>query len=133
MKRFFGLSAAYFLFGCASQDNVASLTGPAPVCAVHKETMHPEWISISPGEIVYMGGYATEVKTEFPNHGGEFYSGERQYRLEFVRRVRDYVCSSCDQIYRARLKRLCASEVRNGMRSQEQTEEGKQAVNGNPH
>lgn len=79
------------------QDHAPKHTGPDPVCLAHKKTMHLEWISISPGEMAYLPEYAAEMKASFPNHGGSYFSGERKYRYETIRRVREFVCSDCSR------------------------------------
>jgi hypothetical protein len=63
--------------------------------------MQPEWIQVSPGEIVYMIAYLDVVKQQFPHHGVAILSGEREYRHEFERRVRDFVCPDCTRAYEA--------------------------------
>lgn len=48
-----------------------------------------------------MIAYLDDVKQRFPHHGGVILSGEREYRHEFERRVRDFVCPDCTRAYEA--------------------------------
>ena len=102
MHRFIAIVAvAVFVIGCRSVDVAARHSGPPPKCEVHGTGMQPEWILVSPGEIVYVMAYLDDVKRGFPHHGVGILSGERAYRHEFERRVRDFVCPDCTHAYKA--------------------------------
>src|SRR6266404_3119748 len=88
--------------GCSSVDVASKHSGPAPNGKDHKTEMHPEWISISTGQIVYMLDYLDIVKQRFPHHGDVIFSGERGgFTQPLDRRVRDFVCTDCTEAYRA--------------------------------
>jgi hypothetical protein len=87
--------------GCASVDVASKHSGPLPTCEVHKTEMHPEWISISTGQIVYMLDYLHVAEQRFPHHGDTVFSGERVGLTQPLdRRLRDFVCSDCTRAYR---------------------------------
>ena len=88
------------LTGCLSTD-ITSWHPAASVCEVHKTTMHPEWLYISTGQIVYLSRYEEIMKQQFPHHGGGVFSGERGGTTQpLQRRVRDFVCDDCTAAYR---------------------------------
>lgn len=97
MEKILAIIILCLMCGCVSQDPASRHTGSTPFCLVHKKIMHPEWVSVSPGEIVYLPEYAAKMKTSFPNHGGAYFSSERGYRYESVRRVREFVCGDCSR------------------------------------
>jgi hypothetical protein len=105
MHRFISLVAiAVFAIGCRSVDVASKHWGQAPKCEVHGTEMPPEWIRVSSGEIIHMTDYLDVVKQRFPHHGGVILSGERGYRYELHRRVRDFVCPECTHAYEAHWK-----------------------------
>ncbi len=102
MHRFIAIIAiAVFVIGCRSVDVASRHSGPPPKCEIHGSEMRAEWIQVSSGEVVYMIAYLDDVKQRFPHHGGVILSGEREYRHEFERRVRDFVCPDCTRAYEA--------------------------------
>ena len=95
------ISVVLLSVGCRSIDAAAKHSGRAPQCEIHSTQMSPEWIRVSPGEAVYVLAYIDVAKKRFPNHGSTILSGEREYRAEFTRRVRDFVCPKCTEAYHA--------------------------------
>jgi hypothetical protein len=67
--------------------------------------MAPEIIEISSGEVVYLTGYREVARTNFPHHGDVILSGEREFRREFERQVRDFTCGDCTEAYRSYWKK----------------------------
>ncbi len=87
---------------CRSVDVAAQHSGPPPICELHKTEMHPEWLGISTGQIVYMLDYLHTAEQQFPHHGGIIFSGERGGLTQPLdRRVRDFVSDDCTAAYRA--------------------------------
>lgn len=99
-KIFLILSSAVILIGCRSTDLTANYSGPAPRCEIHGKEMHPEWINVSSGNIVYMLSYLDIEKKQFPHHGDFLLSGERDFEQPLDRRVRDFVCPDCTKAFR---------------------------------
>ena len=61
--------------------------------------MTPELIRVSSGEVTYLWYYGQIAQARFPHHGGAIFSGEREFRNTFVRRIRDFVCPDCTEAY----------------------------------
>lgn len=100
MIRFFLCAAAPLLaIGCRTVDVASRHSGPPPKCEIHGAEMRPELIRVSSGEVVYLWYYHQIAQARFPHHGGSVFSGEREFRHTFVRRVRDFVCPDCTEAY----------------------------------
>ena len=91
--------AAVFFVGCATVDVASRHTGPPPLCELHHVAMAPEFVSVGPGEVVYLPDYRKIARTRFPHHGGNFLRGEHDFGSLVAWKARDFVCPECTRVY----------------------------------